>query len=479
MTRHGQLYLRDHVPPRSIHYEQGKFGRLFPLLPPFAKDTPDVRARLMDLGKKGGIMDAGDAPPPANPLAANPNNPDNPTMTAGVTFLGQFLDHDLTFDPTSSLERQSDPEAVANFRTPVLELDSVYGSGRGASPHLYDQEAPGANKFLIDAAAPKDLPRNSQNTAIIGDPRNDENLVVSQLQLAFLKFHNAVVDHVQASGIVDPNEAFDEAQRLVRWHYQWIILHEFLPMTVGQALVDNILKNGRRFYNWRNAPFIPVEFSVAAYRFGHSQVRPGYIANFAGDVGNTAFTKHIFDATIPNSVEDPDDLRGGKRAPRRFIDWPTFFEFNDGRSKPNKRIDTTLSSPLFALTSPSINLLEPTRSLAQRNLLRHLTFELPAGQRVAAAMEVKSLSPADLADLKPFDFDKRTPLWFYILREAQVRQEGKRLGPVGGRIVAEVFIGVLQGDRMSYLRQDPDWTPTLGTGNTFEMTDLLKFAGVA
>ena len=479
MTRHGQLYLRDHVPPRSIHYDQGKFGRLFPLLPPFAKDTPDVRARLMDLGKKGGIMDAGDAPPPADPLAANTKNPDNPTMTAGVTFLGQFLDHDLTFDPTSSLERQSDPEAVANFRTPVLELDNVYGSGRGASPHLYDQEAPGANKFLIDAAAPKDLPRNSQNTAIIGDPRNDENLVVSQLQLAFLKFHNAVVDRVQSSGITDPNEAFDEAQRLVRWHYQWIILHEFLPMTVGQALVDNILKNGRRFYNWRNAPFIPVEFSVAAYRFGHSQVRPGYIANFAGDVGNTAFKKHIFDATIPNSDPDPNDLRGGKRASRRFIDWPTFFEFNDGKSKPNKRIDTTLSSPLFNLTSPSINMLEPTRSLAQRNLLRHLTFELPAGQRVAAAMEVKSLSPADLADLKPFDFDKRTPLWFYILREAQVRQEGKRLGPVGGRIVAEVFIGALQGDRMSYLRQDPDWTPTLGTGNTFEMTDLLKLAGVA
>ena len=479
MTRHGQLYLRDQVPPRSIHYDQGKFGRLFPTLPPFAKDTADVRARLMELGKKGGIMDAGDAPPPADPLAPNPKNPDNPTMTAGVTFLGQLLDHDLTFDPTSSLERQIDPEAVANFRTPVLELDNVYGSGRGANPHLYDQSAPGANKFLIDAAAPKDLPRNSQNTAIIGDPRNDENLIVSQLHLAFLKFHNAVVDHVQAGGISDPNEAFNEAQRLVRWHYQWIILHEFLPKTVGQRLVDTILTKGRRFYNWRNAPYIPVEFSVAAYRFGHSQVRPGYIANFAGDAGNTPFKKHIFDTTLANSDPDPNDLRGGKRAPRRFIDWPTFFEFNDGRSKPNKRIDTTLSSPLFALTLPAINQLEAPRSLAQRNLLRHLTFALPAGQKVAAAMEVEKLDSDDLADLKPLDFEKQTPLWFYILREAQVRQDGKQLGPVGGRIVAEVFIGILQGDRMSYLRQDPDWTPTLGTGDKFEMTDLLKFAGVA
>ena len=479
MTRHGQLYLRDHVPPRSVHYDRGKFGRLFPLLPPFAKDTPGVRARLLDLGKPGGIMDAGDAPPPADPLAPNPKNRDSPTMTAGFTFLGQFLDHDLTFDPTSSLERQSDPEAVANFRTPVLELDNVYGSGRGASPHLYDQESPGASKFLIDASASKDLPRNSQNTAIIGDPRNDENLIVSQLHLAFLKFHNAVVDHVRSGGVVDPNEAFDEAQRLVRWHYQWIILHEFLPKTVGQALVDNILNKGRRFYNWRNAPFIPVEFSVAAFRFGHSQVRPGYIANFAGDVGNTPFKKHIFDATIPNSDPDPDDLRGGKRASRRFVDWPTFFEFNDGKSKPNKRIDTTLSSPLFALTSPSINMLETTRSLAQRNLLRHLTFELPAGQLVADAMQVNRLKAADLDDLQPFGFDKRTPLWFYILREAEIKHSGRQLGPVGGRIVAEVFIGVLQGDRMSYLRRDPGWTPTLGTGNSFEMTDLLKFAGVA
>jgi hypothetical protein len=479
MTRHGQLYLRDQVPPRSIYHDRGRYGRLFPLLPPFARGTQDVRARLLELGKPGGIMDAGDAPPPADPLTPNPNNPDNPTMTAGFTFLGQFIDHDLTFDPTSSLERQSDPESVANFRTPALELDSVYGSGRGASPHLYDQTSPGASKFLIDAIAPRDLPRNSQGTAIIADPRNDENVIVSQLHLAFLKFHNAVVDYLQAGGVVDPNEAFDEAQRLVRWHYQWIVLHEFLPKTVGQSLVDNVLRRGRRFYDWRNAPFIPVEFSVAAYRLGHSQVRPGYIANFAGDVGNTPFKRHIFDATIPLSDPDPDDLRGGKRAGRRFVDWQTFFDFDDGRSKPNKRIDTTLSSPLFNLISPAINMLEMPRSLAQRNLLRHLTFGLPAGQWVADAMQVKRLRAADFADLQSFGFHERTPLWIYILREDQTKEDGKRLGAVGGRIVAEVLTGVLQGDRMSYLRQDPDWTPTLGTSGTFGMTDLLKFAGVA
>jgi hypothetical protein len=478
MTHHGQLYQRDHIPPRSTFYDRGKFGRLFPLLPPFASDNPSVRANLRELGKPGGIMDARDQPPPADPLAPNPNNRDNPRMTAGFTFLGQFLDHDLTFDPTSSLERQNDPEAIDNFRTPMFELDSVYGSGRAASPHLYDRRSPGGAKLLLDAAAPRDLPRNSQNTAIIGDPRNDENLIVSQLHLAFLRFHNRVVDRLMAGGLTNPNEVFDEAQRLVRWHYQWIILHEFLPTTVGQELVDDILQKDRRFYNWRHAPFIPVEFSVAAYRFGHSQVRPGYRANFTGN-GGRPFIAPIFNPALDPNSPDPDDLSGGKRAPRRFVDWGTFFDLGDGNSKPNKRIDTKLSSALFKLPFVPPNLPDNPQSLAQRNLLRNLVFSLPSGQRVAQAMDVEPLSPDDLSDVRPLGFDTRTPLWFYVLREAEVRQGGQMLGPVGGRIVAEVFIGLLQGDRMSYLRQDPDWTPTLGPGRDFKMADLLRFAGVA
>ena len=481
MTPHGHLYLRDQVPPRSRFFDEGKFGRLFPSLPSFASDTLTIRASLMKLGEKGGLMDANDDLLPGQELAPNPQNPDNPSMTAGFTFLGQFLDHDITFDPTSSLERQQDPESISNFRTPAFELDSVYGSGRGASPHLYDQKSPGAMKLLVEeipgtVGLPQrfDLPRNSQSVAIIGDPRNDENLIVSQLHLAFLKFHNAVVDHVQAQGITNPNEVFDEAQRLVRWHYQWMILHEFLPKTVGEPLVKNILKNGRKVYDWHHQPFIPVEFSVAAYRFGHSQVRPGYRANFKGDSGNP-FIKFIFEASLPNS-NDPDDLRGGKRAMRRFIDWGTFFDLGDGQTKPNKKIDTKLSTPLFILPGPGT-----PQSLAQRNLLRHLTFSLPSGQRVANAMAEEPLQPDDLADLKPLGLEDKTPLWFYILREADVKGDGKRLGPVGGRIVAEVFIGLLQGDKMSYLNQDPDWKPTLptsGGAQDFKMADLLRFAGV-
>jgi hypothetical protein len=473
------------VPTPLTYHGQGTFGRLFPRLPAFAQDSAEVRSRLLELGKRGGIMDAGDAPPPANPLTPNPNNPDNPNHTAGVTFLGQFLDHDITFDPTSSLLSQVNPTTVPNFRTPAFDLDSVYGPGRRASPQLYDRTSPDDIKLLIDEEAPKDIPRNSQDIANISDPRNDENLIISQLHLAFLKYHNAIVDEGLAGGSASPGAVFDEAQRLARWHYQWIILNEFLPITVGQELVDNILTNGRRFYVWRGTvPFIPVEFSVAAYRFGHSQVRQGYIANFSGDNGEP-FVKHIFDINADHDGPDPDDLSGGKRAPRRFVDWQTFFDVgptppgheNLGASpKPNKRIDTKLSSPLFELPFGPPN--DP-QTLAQRNLLRHLTFSLPSGQNVAKAMSIEPLSKTDLSAVKPMGFDGATPLWFYILKESELKAEGKALGPVDARIVAEVFIGLLQGDPTSYLRQNPNWKPTLGQGQDFKMADLLKFSGVA
>lgn len=496
MARHG-IYPHDIVPPRSQYYDSGRFGRMFGKLPAFASDTPDVRAALLEIGKPGGIMDAKDklTEGPLNLIVdatLSAKNNDNPAMGAGDTFFGQFIDHDITFDPTSSLERQSDPEQIANFRTPSLALDNVYGAGPGGSPHLYDQSAAGKGiKFLLEetgTAGKHDVPRNGQNVALIGDPRNDENLIVSQLQSAFLQFHNAAVDYARTKiKLTDGGEIFAEAQRIVRWHYQWIVVHEFLKKTCGAAMIDDILVNGRKFYKWRNEPFIPVEFSVAAYRFGHSQIRPSYRANFTGNPGGTPFFAMIF-AQMPSDPIDPDDLSGGCRAPRRFVDWPTFFDFHDGNMRPNKKIDTALSTPLFKLPGSVVanpNAKTNPASLAQRNLLRHLTFSLPSGQRVAKAMDLPVLSKGDLSDLKKYGLDDRTPLWFYILREAGVVENGERLGPVGGRIVAEVMLGLIQGDKSSYLSQEPDWEPFLPTvdaskqGDDFKMVDLLRFAGVA
>jgi hypothetical protein len=472
------------------------FGRLFPNLPAFTVDTPSVREALLEIGKKGGLMDPGDDLSDPKTLITDPSksfkNPDNPAMTAGMTFLGQFLDHDLTSDRVSSLERQQDPASVSNARTPAFELDSLYGRGPEGSPHLYDQSSAGMGiKFLIEEIPDSssqsrgdivryDVPRDSEDVALIGDPRNDENLIISQLHLAFLKFHNAVVDDISATTyLANPAEIFAEAQRVVRWHYQWIIVHEFLPKTVGPDMVDAVLAEGTKFYETGNDLSMPVEFSVAAYRFGHSQVRPSYRANFGPAPGEEFFAL-TFNDTLTDS-QDHADLRGGERAARRFIDWQTFFDFGDGNVRPNKKIDTQLSSILFDLPNVSgvlnFSNTEP-QSLAQRNLLRHLTFAVPSGQSVAEAMGLEPLPACQFADLKPLGLDTHTPLWFYVLREADVLAEGRHLGPVGGRIVAEVFIGLLEGDRTSYLHQEPTWTPTLTDTGNFTTVDLLKKAGV-
>ncbi|HEX5719020.1 MAG TPA: heme peroxidase family protein [Thermoanaerobaculia bacterium] len=470
-TRHGQLEMRGINAPQSRFHEQGRFGRLFPNLPPLPGNLEHLRAAMREIGKDDGLMEP----------KTTPENLDNPAIPAGFTFFGQFVDHDITFDPTSSLEQQADPEAIQNFRTPLLELDSVYGAGPAANPHLYDSRPNMRGKLLIDEDFPHDLPRNSQGIALIGDPRNDENNIVSQIQHAFLMFHNAAIDFVAADGQTPPSEIFNEAQRLVRWHYQWIVVHEFLPLICGQSVVEDVLENGRCFYNWRNDPFIPVEFAVAAYRFGHTQVRPGYRLN-------AGFAGPIF-AEPGSSV----DLSGGKRLPvERKIEFHRFFDTGTGPAterQQSKRIDTLLSPPLFRL--PFIP--PPDNSLAGRNLLRHLTFNLPSGQAVARAMsvgkaykkiklkDVEPLPPSAFKDLKNIgtglNLDQHTPLWFYILREADKRADGKSLGPMGGRIVAEVFIGLLDGDRLSYRRADPQWKPIFGTNSgEFKMADLLKFA---
>jgi hypothetical protein len=417
-------------------------------------------------------------------------NPNSPIMGAGMTFLGQFIDHDITFDPTTSLERQSDPECVENFRTPSLGLDNVYGSGPGVSPHLYDQSDGQGIKLLVESQGVKgkedidkfDVPRNSQNTALIGDPRNDENLIVSQIQVLFLRFHNALVDALRIKfPTKSPTEIFNEAQENVRWHYQWIVLHEFLPLLCGDEMVNDVLKNGRKFYFWHNEPFIPVEFSVAAYRFGHSQIRPSYRANFgiSNQPSPKEFFADIFDFTVPANNPDPNDLRGGKRTPRRFVDWHTFFNLGDGSMRPNKLIDTKISSPLFKL--PGFTDLD---SLASRNLLRGLTFSLPSGQRVAYAMGQTPLSADNFSELKTYkvDFENNTPLWYYILKEAEIQQMGVHLGEVGGRIVSEVLIGLMEGDNTSFLSQNPMWKPKLPcweayrNGKHFTMADLIRIA---
>ncbi|MDH5253636.1 MAG: heme peroxidase family protein, partial [Nitrospira sp.] len=396
---------------------------------------------------------------------------------------------------------------TTNFRTAAFDLDSVYGAGPEGSPELYDvssgdikmrvEPIPSSELVSRKGAIRFDLPRDSGNNAILGDSRNDEHVILAQLHVAMLRFHNAVVDTLRA----DPahagkssDEIFKLAQRQVRWHYQWIIVHEFLPLTIGQARLDDILQKGLRYYQVsdtfvtrrdRNSrkPQLPIEFTVAAYRFGHSQIRPSYRLNFGPD-GGQPFFAFVFDDTQDPNDPDPIDLRGGKRAPRRFVDWQTFFNFGDGNFRPNKKIDTKLSSVVMLLPGsrgPAPGLpSDGVQSLASRNLMRHVNFEIPSGQAIARRMGVPALPPSQLDMLRPFAMEKSTPLWFYILKEAELMENGLRLGPVGGRIVGEVFVGLLKADESSYLAAQPNWTPVLpsATPGDFRITDLLTFAGV-
>jgi Animal haem peroxidase len=342
------------------------FTRMFPELPPFAPATDAAREQAKRLGEKGGIIDAlDDLSDPILSItdpARRVNNRDNPNMTAGMTFLGQFLDHEITFDPNSPLLEKTNPKTTTNFRTARFDLDSVYGGGPERSPELYDPSSsdiklkieaiPGSENFSRNGAIRFDLPRDPNTlVAFLGDRRNDENTILSQLHVAMLRFHNAVIDRLRADPATAGDSAgkiFREAQRQVRWHFQWIILHEFLPLTIGQERVDDIMQNGIRFYHFeRENPLIPIEFSVAAYRFGHSQIRPSYRLNFGRPEApyfHDQFFVFIFDDTQDPNNPDPEDLRGFKRAPRRFVDWQTFFKFDTTNFRPNKRIDGKVSS---------------------------------------------------------------------------------------------------------------------------------------
>jgi hypothetical protein len=481
------------APARSSFASTGSqtFGRLFPKLPPFAKANPGLDNAMRAIGAKGGLLDAKDDLS-QGPIAliTNPalslNNPDNPTHTAGTTFMGQFIDHDITFDTSSKLGVTTDPFTSPNGRTPVLDLDSVYGDGPVGSAPLFDPADP--SKLLIESGgtypdgspAFEDLPRTGTGSAIIGDPRNDEHMIIAGLHCAFIKFHNRQVDDARSAGLSYPND-YTRARQLTTWHYHWLVLHEFLPLFVGSDMVADVLGNGRRFYTvGLGQAFMPVEFQGACYRFGHSMVRPSYRGSLKGNPDGSPFFAFIFDPGQNGATADPTDLRGGFRAPRRFIGWQTFFDFGDGNVKRNKQVDTHISTPLFTLPLGAIASHDQPTVLPQRNLLRQVTWSIPSGQAIAGAMGIAPLINPEL-EKYGHDLDTSTPLWYYALKEAQVAASGLHLGPVAGRIVAEVLIGLIQSDPNSYVNASPSWSPAVPISNSglgFRMVDFLSYAGV-
>lgn len=447
------------------------------------------------LGQLGNLM--GDPGRDPNPGSHNPADAGVSSLPAGYTYFGQFVDHDITLDVSSSLDVETDANTINNMRSPALDLDSVYGRGPGLDPFLYVFPSTGpstAIKFQMGAnrntgpggpssnGAPGgmvtqssfDVPRiPGTNTAVIGDPRNDENLIVVQFHHAMLRFHNAVVDLLLAASFA--GDIFAEAKRIVTHHYQWAVIHDFLGRVCGTSTVDNALASV-------NAPIgssfrMPVEFAVAAYRFGHSLIRDTYFVNFNFP---TATLGQVF------------EFNRNPRLPvfsNWVVDFNAFFDTGVPAPVGNKarKIDSFMAAGLETLPGFSGLL----AVLATRNLRRGLAFGLPSGQGMANFFGITPMSASELTTgLPPNEVNllntsgglllQKTPLWYYLLREAAVLGNGNQMGPVGGRIIAETFVRILKRDVSSYVNVTGGFVPILpsATPGDFTVADLVNFSGV-
>jgi Animal haem peroxidase len=470
-------------------------------LPP----TPQTVSALVTLGKSmteiagEDILPVGDSPIPAV-----------------FTYFGQFLDHDITLEEKSAtIEQLSNAnlvplptiDGITNTRSATLDLDSVYGG-------LIDPTNP--NKMAVGPVSPlnrpqpptkpvpgkslfNDLPRQppsadpkEDRAAIIGDPRNDENTIVAQLHTAFLKAHNS---------LVDDGMSFEAAKMALTLRYQNIVLHDFLPRICDPAVVADVLTKGCMCYDDKRKIFMPLEFAVAGYRFGHSMVRTAYDFNlnfspFSGPPVIPASLELLFTFTAlsgqlaPGNPPDPADAT--PTLPENWvIEWERIADMGGQIPQKARAIDARLTPMLFGLrnvlgqpasndeTSPAAKDIAPR--LAVRNLLRGYLFGLPTGQAVARAIGVAPLEGAALLAALPTaamktaaePFKTASPLWFYILAEAgnPAGANGKHLGPVGSRIVAETLVSLIRRSPISALGKGHD--PTL---KNFKLADLLRLA---
>lgn len=499
---------------------EGRFGKMFPDLAGSIFESKDLTelgvAMTADPERVSEDPNKAEFFLPAATPETEADGEENSGISAGYTYFGQFMDHDITFDPVSVLQGRNDPNALVDFRTPALDLDCLYGRGPADQPYMYE---PDGKTFRLgrllsqgfhQPATARDLPRFAGNPpddnrparALIGDKRNDENVIVSQLQGLFLRFHNRVVR--ENDGI-----SFEDAQRIVRWHYQWAVVNDFLPTIVGPATMDKIWPEwtptgaggslpALKYYDAGSEAYIPIEFSAAAYRFGHSMVRPIYRLN-TNLTGGKDPQKASAEEIDPQHIDgrffvfanvQERGLNGFDAFPSQWaIDWSLFFDMDGSAGKTGKqrlqpayKIDTSLVNPLGFLpefsTPPfgaggdlGIPTMQPKEqdktspsNLAVRNLWRGNSMGLPSGQVIAKAMGETPLAPEELFvgkaqtkdDGTPDDiqlakiaggrFVAESPLWYYVLAEsnAQWRRQIAGKTPAEANAIA-VTLGPVGG----------------------------------
>ncbi len=413
--------------------EKRHFVRLFPELDPLELNDRQLwcyAERMMDWGSW--------------------EKDDSTTISNGLAIFSQFLAHDITFDASSRLRAFNFTQQIQNDRTTNLDLDCLYG--QYTQDFYYD--ADDREKFLLGQCYSDgrhewyDLPRNSQGKAIIPDSRNDENIIVSRMQVLFMQFHNRMVDHLRA-GDCPPN-VFEAARREVIWHYHWIIIHDYLYKMMDKSIYSKIRSEGGQFYRWPTA--LPLEFTGAAFRVGHSQSR---------DVNriNADTEKSLFELGFFSAMEE-------------YVDWHYLFNFGDGLTQYARRIDTQIGRSFHQIPFIKTND-RKEQSLPFRNLRRGVAYGLPSGEDVAKRL---GFEPLDIPETKKFRFPG-TPLWYYILREADLLgDEGEFMGPVGSTLLGECFLTLMQHDDESFLKLYPQWRPSLGREpGKFDFVDLICF----
>ena len=434
----------------------------------------------------------------------DPQTDQDSTIPSIYTYLGQFIDHDITArtDRDSEFSNISDPnsitpkspaEVVANLRNgrrPQLDLDSVFGEGpsftkyyKAEADHLYNNVS--LNLYIEDSPAGYLDLRRENKKAEIADERNDENLMVSQLHACFIKMYNKINTAIEP-GLTN-QEAYSRARQLTRWAYQYVVVNDYLHQVCDASIMNDIQLNGPFYYS-SNIPYMPLEFSVAAFRFGHAMIRPFY------NINDTQ-TKNIMELLGP-SMSNLMDNGTGKLKSENVIKWSHYASFN-GSTPTNmaRKISPFIAKGLFDLSpvgaTPPPSVLA---SLSQRNLLRGYLLSIPAGQSIAEAMRISPLTHQQLVEglndeqkcaLYDSGFTARTPLWYYVLQEAKVQQDGNKLGYVGSKLVGETLVGLVKGDFNSYMNNmtDPAVTPDgiLLPGSTTPIktiADILTYAEV-
>jgi hypothetical protein len=491
----------------SVRRDEGRafqFGRMFhKRAAPKDKGAACMElVGLLELGRAMNEVPQGVGAPLGKPK-------DDASIPSGYTYLGQFLTHEITFNKTDDLtaEEVGDLSTVKQARSPSVDLDSLYGRGPSDKTHgpafykdharLREGETYPTKDW--DRTISHDLPRGwggerKATEAVIPDPRNDENLMLAQTQLAFIKFHNKVVDQLASEGVAEGDQ-FRRAREQVVRHFQWIVLKQFLPLILDAGVLDEVVRRAKdgplSFFrpSDRHGLFMPVEFSAAAFRIGHSMVRGRYEWNFfinSEQLGNASVLDLFRRSGFSGDLDNYPRLES-----KWVIDWRRFYDFRgagiltDGPDfNRAKRIDTNFNFQLNTVPFYPHPPRESFRPLTARNLIRGFMLGLPTGQDVAAEMKVAQIPPDDIARgphekfLRSYGFHEHTPLWYYVLKEAELCG-GSCLGPVGSLIVAETIVGIIKESEYSILKGD--WSPQLGgrrDRKVFDMTDMLEYAEV-